>query len=422
MLVHIAGVLCVRVLAGVVVLLSYLLVARVLGAAEAGLYFLAFTVVTVVSAVARLGLDSSLVRFIAAFSEGQQWNRVNGIVRLAIIVVTLFSVAVASLICVLAGPLADLLFRRPALDEVLRVAALAIPFVTVSFLLGRAYMGLHAANRSIFLQNIGVALLFCGLFGMAWLLLPKVSAVTAAGCLVIGSAVLALMALWSWYRQAWTAWSGDEMRAQLLATSTPLWVVTIMNMVGTWGGQLASAPWLTPEEYAGFAVAQRLSHLIGVTLSIVNMVAAPRFAAMHHKGDMASVAQVAQFSLRVSLLLAVPAVVVLCIAPGWFLALFGPGFSGAAPALVMLVLAQLFNVAAGSTGFLLTMTGHEQDARNIAVFSGVLTVPLSLVLTMGFGLPGAAVAIAAILVIQNLMQVLVVRRRLGFNPMDFRRR
>jgi O-antigen/teichoic acid export membrane protein len=96
------------------------------------------------------------------------------------------------------------------------------------------------------------------------------------------------------------------------------------------------------------------------------------------------------------------------------LGLFGSGFVNARWALLVLVLAQLVNVACGSVGFLLAMTGHQATlTRTLALGSG-LGLPLMVAGAALWGLTGLAVAKGLWLVGINLLMSLGVWRCLGF--------
>jgi len=93
--------------------------------------------------------------------------------------------------------------------------------------------------------------------------------------------------------------------------------------------------------------------------------------------------------------------------------LVGEGFEPAAPLLQIIALAQLVNVATGSVGFLLNMTGHERYMRNIALLCSSAGLVGFLVLTPWFGAFGAALALAFVLVAQNLLAMFFVWIKLG---------
>ncbi|MDN4732915.1 polysaccharide biosynthesis C-terminal domain-containing protein [Vibrio parahaemolyticus] len=96
--------------------------------------------------------------------------------------------------------------------------------------------------------------------------------------------------------------------------------------------------------------------------------------------------------------------------------LFGDEFLAAAPLLVVLSLGQMVNIATGSVGFLLLMSGHERTMKYITICSGTISIALLVFLSQSYGVLGAAWAMAIGMAIQNLAALYFVKRYLGFFP------
>ncbi|MFT5718160.1 MAG: O-antigen/teichoic acid export membrane protein, partial [Oleiphilaceae bacterium] len=105
--------------------------------------------------------------------------------------------------------------------------------------------------------------------------------------------------------------------------------------------------------------------------------------------------------------------------PAWLMSFFGEEFRVASTALVILALGQFVNIATGSVGYLLSMTGLERKVRDNAFFSAIIGVTLGFVLIPIYGLLGASVATAIAIASQNLLGVYQVRKHLGFNTLKF---
>jgi O-antigen/teichoic acid export membrane protein len=95
------------------------------------------------------------------------------------------------------------------------------------------------------------------------------------------------------------------------------------------------------------------------------------------------------------------------------LRLFGPSFDSGTWPLRILVCAQLFSAACGSSTYLLTLTGHQRHvARIYAATAGVNACTCAIGATV-FGMTGAAAATAISIVIWNVMLHRSTSRRLG---------
>jgi O-antigen/teichoic acid export membrane protein len=190
-----------------------------------------------------------------------------------------------------------------------------------------------------------------------------------------------------------------------------------MGLAVLYSGVLVAGSFVAADELAYLVVAQRTAGLVSFVLMIVNMVVAPRYSRLWHEGDVRAVRRLAKISTRAMLALALPVVVVMSVFSDFIMSIFGEGFAQAAPLLVIIAVGQLINVSTGSVGFLLNMTGHERDMRNVTLFSGPLTIICAVWFTASWGVLGAAYATALGLSLQNLGALWMVKRRLGFWPL-----
>jgi len=132
---------------------------------------------------------------------------------------------------------------------------------------------------------------------------------------------------------------------------------------------------------------------------------------------MAVLKKYAKKTTRLMSLVALPITAVLWIFPEWILSLFGEDFLGGAQLLRVLATGQLISVCSGSVGYLLNMTGHEKDMRNVMVVNASLSIILALILTPLFGALGSALATALAVASTNIMAIGFVKKRLGFSTL-----
>ena len=99
------------------------------------------------------------------------------------------------------------------------------------------------------------------------------------------------------------------------------------------------------------------------------------------------------------------------------LLIFGRDFTGGAWMLKVLCTGQYINLITGSVGYLLMMSGHNKEFKNITIISGIISIILNLVLVNLYGGIGAAVAIALSVAIQNILALKMVEKKLGFNTL-----
>lgn len=413
----------IRVLAALAAFVISLVIGRQLGAVESGYYFLAFSIVSFLAGVSRIGLDNTVLRFVGSAFADRDWHLVRSVVSKALLLIGLSSSFTAVILYFASDLLADYAFKKPELAPVLDAMAPGVFGLAIFTLLAMGLQGLRRIVASVTTLNILVnAFLVSLLLGLgvasaeyaAW-------AYSAAACLTAFSGG---WLLWSSLRHSQYK-LGAELETEsseiswsaLFQSCMPLWVVLIMGQLVQWSGQFIAGGFVEAEEVAQLAVAQRTALLTSFVLMAVNLVVAPRFAAMYKQGHMKELQSLALTSVKLMVIFALPIVMVMLIFPEFLMSLFGEGFSGGAHLLQILVLGQFINVATGSVGYLLSMSGHERDLRNTVLISGPVALVLALALVPMWGATGSAIATAIAVATQNLVAVWQVKRRLGFNTL-----
>lgn len=408
--------LAVRMLGAGAGFLMNLVVARALGAEQAGYFLLAFSIVTFLAAVSRAGLDNVVLRFTGASLPDRDMRRVRQVLARSLLLAGALSIVVAALLILLAQPLAGQLFGKPALAPVLQAMAPGLVALALFTLVAMSLQGLRKVIASVSTLNI-----FANLFLVLGLILLGLQASVPAARAYSAAAILTLLAgfgLW-WAATRPQPGAGHESVSwkTLLEPVLPLWIVLVMSQLIQWSGQFIAGAYVSPEQIAQLAAAQRTALLSSFVLMAVNLVVAPRFAAMHRQGDMDGVRRVALMSVRMMLLAATPIIALMLLFPDWLMWLFGDGFEAGAPLLRILAIGQFVNLATGPVGYLLMMTGHEKDMRNSLLLIAPASVLVSFWLIPAYGAVGAALATALAVASQNLLSVYWVRRRLGFNTL-----
>jgi O-antigen/teichoic acid export membrane protein len=398
----------IRILGSLSGFVATFFVARFLGAAESGYYFLAFSVVAVVSAVSRMGLDNTVLRF----TGGSPELAVNTTLKslLLILLVSLLS-AITLYFC--APFMAATLFSKPELALVLQYMSLGVVGLSALTISAMALQGLRRVSASIFVLNIAAnLLLILSLYLMTDLSAAQLAGIYALSSMVVGAVGFALFYLFRPRAQqipiTWRA---------LFASCGPLWIVVIMSQMVLWSGQFMAGAYVSSDALAQLAVAQRTAILSSFILIAINLVVAPRFANLYRNNEMLALEHLAIKSVKLITLFALPVIGGMLIFPSFLMSLFGAEFVEGAALLQILAVGQFINAITGSVGFLLMMSGHERDMRNISLISGFSAMFLAWFLTAQFGIIGAATGTAIAVATQNLLAVYFVKKRLGFNTL-----
>ena len=394
------------------------ILARKLGAEDSGIFFLGLTIVLIVSSIGCMGMENSLVRFIAANASAGRPGKVLGVYQMAI----LYSLAAASLISIplylLAPWMSQFVFSKPNMVQPFTIMVMGVVPLSLLTLHAYALQGLRKIAASITVLSIiiplitsTVAILFASDFG--------INAVAWGYLFAIFISLLLGRLFW---KQAIRSFNADSIgfeRIELLASSMPLFGMVFMSLLIAWSPMLFLGVWETSGNIGIYSVASRTAMLTGVILNAVNSIAAPKFSSLYQQGDVNALGKIARQSTKFITILATPILLLFLLLPEWVLSIFGEQFKQGAIVLMIISVGQFVNVATGSVGNLLMMTGHERLLRNNLIFSAFTGILLSVWLIPRYGIVGAAVSTAFILSIQNLIAVVQVRMKLGIMPIPW---
>lgn len=396
-----------------------LVIGRMYGPEGMGVYALAQSVLLGIGTLARQGMDNGLVRYV-----GQQHvsRNVPVYLRWALKRGLLLSVMAALAISFLRDPL-EVLFKAEGLAKVLTGIAVAAPAYTCGFLYSGFFKAVRKPATAALLENGSIALL-AGSFIVAWSMLGGKAELALIGySYAIAAWLIAAQAGYQAYRwlkqQSFSPVTGGAApdvpvsQSSFMATSRAFLVTNMARLMQTVLGVMAAGLVLSSVELGMFKAAQQISVLISFVLVVINAVFPPRFASLYYQGNLSGLGRLARQGALLGTVTATPFLLICLFWPVWVLGWFGEGFEQGAMLLRIIAVAQLINVATGSVGFLLNMTGHERLMRNIALVCNALGLLAFFLLPAWLGALGAACALAFILVTQNLTAMFFVWRRLG---------
>lgn len=387
--------------------------ARLLGATDTGVFFIALTVTTIGAVVGKGGLDLSLLRFVSGNAAVGDWAGVKGVYATGVRSAFLFSSIAAGFVFVAAPWIAVSLFSEPRLTALLRLMCLSMVPYTVYLLHAELLKGLKRIAEAIAVMGVIAP---CLAVGAALILIPRWGLRGAAAAYVAAALITLGCGMFFW-RRATPHLRGTVGRfdtAALWRSAWPLWGVTLGQLVLQWTSTVMLGIWATKADVGVFGVAARTAMLTSSILMAFNSVLAPKLAALHRQGDTASLRRTMQGATRLMTILACPVLLVFLVLPQTIMAVFGPQFAPAGAHLLSIMAAgQFVNVSTGAVGILLIMTGHERAMRTTMLLAAAVNVALNAALILTWGVLGAAIATAVTIALQNLLLVAIAWRKLG---------
>jgi O-antigen/teichoic acid export membrane protein len=403
----------VGLIAGVCAALGVqILLGRALLPGGFGLVTVAVQVAFVAAAGSRFGMDMAAVRLVAIGRGAGRTANLRSLVDRCAFFALVASVFIAVVVAATA-PLYDDYGRAIAL------AAPAIPFIAVTNVYLGATRGLGQMRQTLYVFWVGQPVLWIGFAGalIAGGGATDAAVLTYDASWVVAAAGAALL----WRREARGFTGADATRAELraaLAYGLPRAPAALLAQTFFWADLWVLAAFEQGTELDAYAAAARISQVILLFLTSLSLVFSPFAADLHARGERKRLDELFKRSTRWALAATLPLLIVLFVAADDVLHAFSARFEVGEGALRILLAGHAANVATGSVGFILIMTGFTWLDLLDNAFGMALLVGLAIALTAAFGMEGTATAAAVSIAAVNVIRLVQVRRRVGIQPYD----
>jgi O-antigen/teichoic acid export membrane protein len=171
-----------------------------------------------------------------------------------------------------------------------------------------------------------------------------------------------------------------------------------------------------PEAVAYYSMATRLADLAAFGLLVVNMIAAPMISELYNKGNRNELQKMITLAARGIFVLTLLITLILIFGGKLLLAVSGPQYVIGYVPLLILLAGQAVNALSGSVGFIMTMTGYQNQAAIIVASGSMLSILLNALLIPPFGMNGAAIATSITTALWNIAMLIFVIKKLKLNP------
>ncbi len=404
-----------RVGGAALTLLTQVLIARWMGAAELGIYVIAFSWCLLLATITNLGIPMAAVRFVGLGIAEERPAYIKGFVHRGALMTIACSLSVSAA--------ALLVLWRLDLPENFK-PAMSLMLAAVPCMAALLYFGGLANSYGRFAlgflpSNVLRPLVFFCLVGTWWLSRGSLNAETAMLMQFVAIALVAVFSVFAVLRFLKSKLGDTEAEyhgRQWLRESVPL-LATIL-FTGYFGeiNVILAGLFLAPDQVAQFHVAFRLALLVGFGLFAVDAATAPDIARLYAAGQRADLQLLVTRATRLRVLIGVVAIIGFALFGRWVLGFFGPEFVAGYLLLLILGGGQLVLAAAGPAARLLSVSGHQDSALVSSLSALVIAVVLIAILVPVYGVTGAAVAATVDMAIWSIWMRQLVKRHTGVKP------
>lgn len=388
--------------------------ARWLGASEYGTYAFVLSMAAILSIGAKLGFPRAVLRFVSEYHEAEEWGYLYGVIQRS----WLITLGASLLVCTLSFLSIHFIycFGYIARPTPLQAGLLLIPLLGLVSLqkeIIRAFEYMALAYAPSYILRRAFVLLFVGVAYAYWGNVDSTDAIllTVAALLI----VVVSQALAGWNLLPDRIWKSipSYRTAKWLRVAWPLLLVSSFNVILNQTDIFLLGVFRTSEEVGFYNVALKTGTVVTFLLTGINAIAGPRIARMYRNREMDRLQRLVSMVAHLSFWPSLLGSILLIAISDPFLRLFGAEFTAGQTAMVILIIGKLVNAGAGSVGYLVNMTGYQDESARVFALSAAANVLFNLIMIPLFGIEGASIATAVTAGLWNIWLCKIVRREIG---------
>ena len=393
-----------------------LVIANLFGAKGLGDYVLAIAVLRLFTLLAKLGLDTTSIRFIASFASQDKWTSIFKFRKQVVSILSISSVVASVLMYFLSTPISQLINANPLYIQINAFFVLPMIFFMLHY---QSLRGLKRIAEFSFFYRMSQALFsLVSIVILYQFFATSDIPVYAYLISVFIVSVLSFISFRYWLNKRSKGIDSAELEimsySDLFKISIPLMFAQSVQFIMAWTDKLMLGNMMGSEEVGIYFTVFKLSMFASLALMAINSIASPKFAELYGKKDFDSLKKVAHQSSKIIFLSTLPLVLLFFAFPDFLLGLFGEEFKVGVNAFLFLSFGKLISSLSGSVGNILQMTGKQIIFMNILFVGAIVNVLLNFLLIPKFGINGAALASMISLSMWNLIMVYFVKREFGF--------
>jgi len=385
------------------------------GVAAWGTITLCMSTILIVSIISKFGSEIGVLRLITKFQALQDEVSIKRVFSISLFAVLTTSIILTLTLVIFFNEQIAIFYSDPSLETYLTIFSFTLLPVSLLSILNqyfrsqkRLYLYAIGENWAKFLFPLIFLVVASNLIGD---LIQVSIAYAISKCLV-----LILFFFFINRKHLGFSFSKSDTRnysRQIWQTSAPQLLTTSMIFLSGWIDTIILGFYHTNEEVGIYNIAFRLSGLILMPLLATNSILAPNLGEFFALNQMQTIKEHVQKSLKVSLLLSTPILIVLLVFSEPILTLFGKELVNANMVLFILSFATFYGVVTGPVGQIMIMGGRQKELNIIQALTLVINIVLSIILIPKYAVLGAAFSTLIARIFLNTLNVILVYKYFG---------
>lgn len=399
---------------GISALIHFILrifLARYLSAADLGLYTLSFTFYSFGMLLSAFGIGAALIKYVAEFKEDVP--QTNLLVSSGSIIAFPIGCVFGLILYACSTPIANTFFDMPELRGLLRIVAIALPFIGLE----KAVLGfLNGLRRMRLFAVINIAQNVLTIILTILLVLWGYGLSGAVFSLVLPVILLSLFSLFS-IRKSLTRPTLTQYAPaikMLLAFGGYVVLANGIGLIQTYTDSIMLGYFMTDADVGIYAVAIVLAQALWLPSSAIQMITTPTIATYWGRNEIDNIEGLINRIMKYTAAFIIPVGFVVGFFSHEIITLiFGAEFAPAALPLQILVIGAVFGAMVVSVGTALSSTVHVSKLFKLGGIIMVANIVLNLILIPRLGITGAAIATSTSRIIGVALHIYLIQRLIG---------
>jgi len=373
----------------IILAIGSIIIARLLGPEDYGLYSLSLVVPLILAGLIDLGVSSALTRFSAKLKAEDKPQLAAGMLKSGLFFKLTLGIAMFAICFTFSDTFAIYILNRPEMGFLVKLASSLILFQAIYSTLSSVFIGLDKMQGSALIMNtqsiakttLSPLLVVLG-FSVVGALMGHVASYIIAG--LVGSLLFS-----QYYKRLGKA-SNNSFSGNLKAMISygfPLYLSALLGLILSQYQTLILAFFTSNVEIGNFIIATNLSSMITVLIFPLSALF-PAFSKLNPSSN--ELNKVFKLSVKYTSLFIIPATLIIAIlSKDIVYTLYGYSYNLAPPFLSLYILTFLY-AGAGSIvlGYLFSGIGETRVAFKTNLINLLVFIPLAPILTMLYGVSG----------------------------------
>jgi len=398
-----------------------ILLTRILTPQDLGYFFLVSSFVVLLTAVFSLGLPVTMVKKVSELMAQGKNMHVRKVIFVCAIVMLIMAFLSYFFVVLIGEEVFVFFLKAKDMSPFMSQIGILVSLGLLIALVVEIFRGFHDIRSAVVFGGLLNSFLMLGVLIFLWKIIGAADLQDILYVSIGSLGLVMIIALICMYKKTRDLKKGDErfisircILFEIFSISWVMWLIGLLLFVLSNSSLWIISSYGSGEDVALYGIVMRLALFVSVFHGISIAVIKPIISELHIKKDTKKLEKVIRTVASFTFLVALLVTCVFILFSNEILSvLYGEKYAHASEVLVVLSCTNLFSMIVGPVGIVQMMTGLQKYFLTISAVTGVSGVVFSIIIMPEYGILGVAYVWFLVAVLHGLLNVLVIRLKLG---------